>query len=169
VAIAVIARLDDEFAVAEVERFTDGLPDQKSIRPPLHITLATYGDATDIAALDAALEQTVKDWSQLSISLVGFGIFPGHPSDVWFVPVPIHLLLQLHTEVDTGLLKVAGRHCYEHGIWVPTVSIGQTAYDSDSVEVLVRLYDGPIDVTLDRIELVRTEPFEIISSRPLRD
>ena len=121
-----------------------------------------------LRAFDAALARAIGHWTQVSVSLVGFGIFPGAPSDVWLLPVPIHRLLELHTEVDAGLLEAVGRHCFEHGIWMPTVSIGQTCHDSDSVEVLVRLYDGPIDVMLDRIEIVRTDPFEIISSRPLR-
>jgi hypothetical protein len=166
-AVAVIARLNDETAEAEVETFADGLPDRQSIRPPLHIRLATYSHDADIAALSAALEQVAQGWTQVAISLVGFGIFPGNPSDVWFVPVPIHRLLQLHTELDMALFEVTGRHCSEHGIWIPSVRLGETDNDSDSVEVLVRLYSGPIDVVLDRIELVRTDPFEIISSHPL--
>jgi 2'-5' RNA ligase len=167
VPIAVIARLDDETAQAQVEMFADGLPDRCSVRPPLHLKLATYSDDTDIAALDEALARAIRPWTQLSISLVGFGVFPGDPSDVWLLPVPIHRLLQLHTEVDTGLFEAARRHCYEFGIWMPTVSLGKTTDDSDSVEVLVRLYNGPIDVMFDRVELVRTDPFEIITSRML--
>jgi hypothetical protein len=166
--IAVIARMDDETTEAQIQKLADGLPDTHSVHPPLHITLATYSNDTDIAAFDAALARAIGHWTQLSVSLVGFGIFPGNPSDVWLVPVPIHRLLQLHMEVDAALFEVAGRHCHEFGIWVPSVGLGETDHDSDSVEVLVRLYDGPIDVMLDRIELVRTEPFEVIGSYPLR-
>ena len=163
--IAVIARLDDETIEAQIKKLAAGLPDQHIVRSTLHVRLATYGDDADIAALDAALGRAIRHWTQVSVSLVGFGIFPGAPSDVWMLPVPIHRLLELHREVDAALFEVVGRHCHEFGIWLPTVNIGQTSHDSDSVEVLVRLYEAPIDVTLDRIELVRTDPFEIIGSR----
>lgn len=165
--ITVIARLDDETAAARTEWLAKGLPGLTSPGSPLHVRLATYGDDADVAALDAALRRTIRPWTQISVTLVGFGIFPGQPSDVWLLPVPIHRLLQMHMEVDAGLLTAAGRHSDEFGIWMPTVGLGQTACDSDCVEVLVSLYNGPIDVLLDRIELVRTSPFEIISSRTL--
>lgn len=165
--VAVIARLDDEIAEAHVEKFADGLPDPRSGRWPLNITLATYPDDADLVALDDALGRAIRPWTQLSVSLVGFGVFPGQPSCIWMLPVPIHRLLHLHTEVDTALLDAAGRHCYEFGIWMPTVGIAETEDDGNFIEILVRLYDGPIDVMLDRIELVRTNPFEVISSRTL--
>jgi 2'-5' RNA ligase len=150
VPVAVIARLDDETAGTTVEKFADGLPDQHDARPPLHITLATYGDDADVQALDVAVDQVIRSWTPLPVTLVGFGIFPGRPSDVWLAPVPIHRLLQLHTELDAAVFEATAKHCDEFGIWTPTV-----------------VYDGPIDVTLDRIEIVRTMPFEIISSRML--
>src|SRR5262249_27747977 len=98
---------------------------------------------------------------------VGFVLYPGQPSSIEMLPVPIHRLLRLHMEVDAALSPAAGRHSFEYGIWMPTVTLGHTGSESMSVELLVRLYEGPVEVMLDRIELIRTDPFEIISTRTL--
>jgi hypothetical protein len=154
-------------AFEQVETLIEGLPGRYIRRGPTHIRLATYNDEVDVASLDDALAKVIETWGRLSITLVGIGLFPGQPSGLWLAPVPVNELLRRHMAVDEALADVAGRRCLEHGVWTPYLSVGETAFPADAVEVLVDLCKEPIGVILDRIDLVRLEPWKVLSSLPL--
>ncbi len=164
--MAVIARLED-VAAAQVDALIEALPDHHLRRRPPHVRLATYDDEVDVVGLDEALAATTRAWTKLSIIVVGIGLSPGDPCGLSLVPVPICGLLRWHLAADDTLIPVAGRHCFEHGIWSPLLTLGYTAFPADTVEVLTALWPGPMDVTLDRIEIVRIKSFEVISSHTL--
>lgn len=167
--VAVVLRLD-EISARQVEALIETLPDQCVVRRrPPHIRLATYDDGVDVARLDEALAQAVRMWTKVSVSLAGIGVFPGEPSILWMAPTPIHDSMRWHLAVNEALVDVAGRHSYEFGIWTPYVVLGHSAYPADSIEVLTTAWEGPIEATLDRIEIVRLEPFLVLASRMLRD
>lgn len=166
--VAVILRLD-EATGAQIEIMLQALPDQPVRRGPAYIRLATYGDEVDVDGLDNALARAVCTWKKLSISLVGIGLSPGDLCWLSLLPIPITRLLRCHIAVDEALLDAAGRHCFERGIWTPHVSLGQTAFPGDAIEVLTGLWHEPIEAMLDRIDLVHLDLFQTISSRVLRD
>jgi hypothetical protein len=166
VAVAIILRLDDD-AVRQIDALTDALPDRHACRHQPHVKLATYGDEIDVARLGEALTKAVRTWNRLSISLVGIGIFPGEPSGLWLAPVPIHSLLRWHLAVDEALLDVADRHCFEFGIWAPIISIGETAVPEDAMGTLPSTWNEPIEAMVERIDIIRLEPFETITSHTL--
>ena len=111
----------------------------------------------------------MKTWRRLSVTFVGIIVFPGDPSSLSLMPIPIDDLLRRHLAVDDALMPVAGRHCFERGIWIPCLSLGPTELVGDAVEVLTTLWQEPIEATLDRVEIVRLDPFEMVSSHTLPD
>jgi hypothetical protein len=114
-----------------------------------------------------ALAKATETWTKLSISLVGIAVDPGDLCGLSFLPIPVHTLLEWHFAVDDALSKVAGDHCLEFGVWLPFLSIGQRKFPADAVEVLTDLCKGPIEVSLDRIDLVRLDPWKVLTSHPL--
>jgi hypothetical protein len=64
---------------------------------------------------------------------------------------------------------VASHPDYEVGAWVPNVTLARTEFVGDAVEVLATLWSGPIVGWSDSLDLVRLDPAEVLSSRPLRD
>jgi hypothetical protein len=87
--VAVISRLDVDGAAGRIEWLADGLADRESSRSLLYIGLATYADDSDVSELNTALARIVRPWTQLSVTLIGSGMFPGNPSDLCLPPVPI--------------------------------------------------------------------------------
>jgi hypothetical protein len=164
--VAVTLRLDAA-AFERIEGLIEAIPDRYIRRGPTCVRLATYGDEVDVAGLDDALAKVIETWRRLSVTLVGIGVFPGEPYGLRLQPIPISELLRRHMVVDEALFHVVGRHCFEYGAWLPLLSIGQTRFPADAVEVLVDLCKEPIGVILDRIDLVRLEPWKVLSSRPL--
>ena len=164
--VGVVLRLD-EASARQVAALTKALPDRHSDRNPPHITLASYDDGTDTARLDEALAEVVSSWTTVSVTLDGIAMFPGEPCELALLPIPITELIRRHIAVDEALTPVADRHCYERGIWSPSLSIGSTDYPADCIEVLTARWGGPIEATLDRIDIVRLLPFEVISIRSL--
>jgi hypothetical protein len=148
------------------------LPDSQRAAYPPHCRLATYGDEVDEASLIAGLALIIETetWPPISVGLVGYGIFPGDPSIVWALPVPIHPLFERHRILDAGLLAVTGRHSFEHGGWLPDVDLGITEYPGDAIEVLSAVWNGPIEGTLCELEVVRYQRHmapKVIFSRKL--
>jgi hypothetical protein len=159
----------DQITAAKV---TSLLPDRQRSTYPPHSRLATYNDEVDqdrlIAGLTAIIE--ADPWPPLSIGLVAYGVFPGDPSIVWALPVPIHQLLDRHRILDAGLLAVTGRQSFEHGGWLPDIDLGMTEFPADAIEALAADWHGPVEGTLCQIEVVRYrrhEPIDVIFSRRL--
>lgn len=161
--------LDSTTAAALTER----LPDAQRPSHTPHSRLVSYGDEVDQTSLIAGLKTIIqtKNWPPLSVGLVGFGLYPGHPCVVWTMPVPIHRLFEWHRRLDAGLLAAAGRHSFEHDGWLPHIHIGFTEFPGDAVEGLASAWIGPIEATMGEIEIVRYRrhgPAEVIFSQRLR-
>jgi hypothetical protein len=166
--VAVTLRLDAE-SLQQIEGMIEGLPDRYIRRRPTRICLATYGDDVDFGGLDKALGETIETWRKLSITLVGIAVDPGDLCGLSLLPIPIHKLLEWHIAVDDALYEVAGDQCFERGIWSPNLTLGRTAYPSDAIDALTALWQGPIEASLNRIDLVRLDPWKVLSSHILPD
>lgn len=172
--LAVTLRLDAEGA-APIEALWRGLAeagvDDDCLRlgyPP-HLTLGIWSEeAAPTAVLEAAMLRLAEEWPALPVAFSGLGVFPGTPALLYAAPVPNAALLACHTALAAAL---PGMDCYPHyrpGHWVPHATLGQTASAARAVEVLLPLWPGPMRGRLDRLELVRFRPVEVLRSLALR-
>ena len=83
--------------------------------------------------------------------------------------MPTTDLLTLHMTLHQALADVARHPDYEVGAWMPHVTLATMNLVGDTVEVMAALWNGPVVGWLDSLELIRLNPAEVLSSRPLRD
>lgn len=171
--VAVSLRLDQATA-DRINGLVHSLPDRRidaGFRSShmAHITLLRYDDHVDLADLDAALATATIAWQRLHITLGGIGVFAVDPPIVCLTVVPTIELLARHAILHEALPDLACHPLYEPGGWVPHVSLADTVFVADSVEVITAFWTEPISGTADFVDLVSLEPFQILSSRRLRD
>jgi 2'-5' RNA ligase len=169
--VAITLRLDPTTA-SKIDALVEALPDRRPAATgpayPPHIKLATYGDSVDVSDLDAALATSTGAWEKLGVTLAGIGVFPGDPPALCLLPAPTTNLLGRHTRLHKALADLPPHPLYQVGAWVPHVMLGHTELVGDAIEVLAALWSGPIVGLVDSLDLVRFDPTELLSSRPLR-
>jgi len=172
--LAVTLRLDAASA-APVEALWRGLAeagvDDDCLRlgyPP-HLTLGIWPEeVAPVATLEAAMLWLAEECPALPVAFSGLGVFPGAPAVLYAAPVPNAALLACHAALAEAL---PGVDCHPHcrpGHWVPHVTLGQATSAARAVEVLLPLWPGPVQGWLDRLELVRFRPVEVLRSLVLR-
>ena len=169
--LAIVLRVDAATA-GFIDAMTYNLPDRPDYDPrrsyPPHIRLAVFDDAMDAGDVDAALATATGRWQAMPITLVGIGVFPSDPAVVWLAPMPTAELLALHATLRRTLADFAYHPHYEIGGWMPHVVMARTKLLADAVEVLATTWMEPIVGWLDCLDLVRLDPIEVLSRRPLR-
>jgi hypothetical protein len=173
VPLAIVLRLDVATAsrvAALVEALPDRVREVGAIRQsyPAHVVLATYGDQVDVADLDAALATWTGCWPRLPIILAGVGVFPADPPGVCLLLAPSIDLLKRHSTLHRALADLRSHYAYDVDGWVPHVILARTNLVGDAVEVLTSIWTGPITGWLESLDLVRLDPVEVLSARPLR-
>lgn len=135
-----------------------------------HITLAILPDGIDAEALATAGFATARGWDALPVTLAGLGVFPGEPAVVWAAPVATEALLARQRALHAALAAFPVHAHYQPGAWVPHVTLSKDggAPASRIVEAATAAWDGPISGWLDRLELVRFRPVEILRSVALQ-
>jgi 2'-5' RNA ligase len=169
--VDIVLRLDDATA-SKIGPLIEALPDRCPGRPPrhlAHITLASYANTVDVSDLDAALATATGRWKRLPITLAGFGVFHGESSTLWLAPAPTADLLSMHTTLLRALADLPVHPLYEVGAWVPHVTLAETKFPPDAIEVLATMWNGPITGWAESLDLMCLDPFGVLSSRPLRD
>lgn len=169
-AVAAVLALDLGIT-ARIFGLVKALPDLSVQRPGWmpHIVLASYSDAVDVADVDAALS-TATDWVRWPITVAGIGVFPGAPTaSINLLVVPTPDIMGRHSVLHRALAAIPTHPAYQPGKWVPHVSLGQTDLVADSVEVLTTMWPGQMVGWAVSLDLVRTDTWELLSSRPLRD
>jgi 2'-5' RNA ligase len=170
--LAVTLRLDDAAAapiLAMWRALAEGGVDDGCLRlgyPP-HVTLAVWPEEAPVEPLAAAVGRFGAEWGALPVALAGFGVFPGAPAVVWAAPVATETLLERQAAL---VAAVPGTPCHPHyrpGHWVPHVTLGQTDALGRAMEALAPLWRGPLPGRLDRLELVRFRPVEVLRGLPL--
>lgn len=132
-----------------------------------HITLAVYADDAPVATLRNALEHLSGTWQPLCVTLAGLGVFPGPSAILWAVPAVTPALLDRHAALHAALPGLAPQEHYRPGAWVPHVTLtGGLADPAPALALLLRLW-RPAAGWLDRVELVRFRPVEVLWSNPL--
>lgn len=170
-AVAVVLALDLA-TTARLYGLINALPDALPRQPwrAQHIVLASYPDNVDVADLDAAMATVTSRWTRLPITLAALGVLFGKPAaTVIALPVPSLDLIQRHATLHAALADLGSDPSYKPGVWLPHIVLAETILVADSVEVLSAVWPGPITGWAVSLDLVRTEPLELLSSRPLRD
>ena len=132
-----------------------------------HITLAVYPDDADARALAASAAALSVQWKRLPVRFVGLGIFPGAPAVLWLAPVVNSSLLVRHAHL---LARHAASGHWASGAWVPHVTLSAALANPDALAAATGLAAAaltPFDATLDRVELVRFAPLEVVFSGAL--
>lgn len=176
---AVTLRLDAD-ADAKVDRLLDRLGQAGVSRSRLalgyaaHVTLAILDGAVDEAALIRHVASASADMVAVRMTIAGLGVFPGAggaPSCLWLAPVATPELRRPHGTVAAALPGGAAIHPhYADAAWVPHVTLaddlGSLAVAGQAVAALEGA-DFPGRCTLDRIEVVRFRPVEVLWTRSL--
>ena len=135
-----------------------------------HLTLAVLPDTVPAAEIEKAALRVAENRAPFSVVLAGIGIFPGTPPVVWAAPAVTDGPLAGHAALLESLAPFAVHPHYRPGNWVPLVTFSQNGPSSAAraVEVLASAWDGPIYTLLERVELVRFLPVEILRSQAFR-
>ena len=132
-----------------------------------HITLAVYPDDADAGALAASAAALSMQWKRLPVRFVGLGIFPGAPAVLWLAPVVNSSLLVRHAHL---LARHAASSHWASGAWVPHVTLSAALANPNALAAATELAAStltPFEAALDRVELVRFMPLEVLFSGPL--
>ena len=144
---------------------TDGFDaDRYQLGYAPHITLAIYPNETSIDRLRSALEDTCRNWEALPIRFAGLGAFPGEGAVLWAVPAVTAELLARHQAIQAALADLEVHPHYRPGAWVPHVTLsGPLPNPGPALMALLSNWE-PITGLLDRVDLVRFCPVEILQS-----
>jgi 2'-5' RNA ligase len=144
----------------------DASDDAVQLGYPPHLTLAVFADESSQARLVAAA-RGVMARPGLPITLVSLGLFPGTPSALFLAPVVTPALLAMHAEILAAVDGEPIEPHYQCGHWVPHITLAKDlTHPAAAVAALDPLL-LPIDGLLDRIEVVRFRPVEILASHQL--
>jgi 2'-5' RNA ligase len=172
---AVTAPLDST-AAATVERMwhelADRIGDDGAIRLGYapHISLAILSDMAPAAKIEEAVFGGLNNWEPFDVVLASIGVFPGAPPVVWIGPVVTERLLTWHASLYAALASLPVHPHYHPDAWVPHVTLSQERLSSaaQTIEIVTSMWKGPINVRLERIELVRFQPVQILRSEAFR-
>ncbi len=133
---------------------------------PPHLTLAVCPGAADTDRLLTATQECVADWRRSPITLASLGWFPGRPAGMFLAPVITAVLLARHAALITALGTENIDPHYQVGHWVPHVTLAKDIADP-AVSYPRETLQLPIDAVVDRVEVVRFRPVEVLASFPL--
>ena len=173
---AVTAPLDST-AAATVERMWHELADRIGADGGVglgcapHISLAILSDMAPAAKIEEAVFGGVlNNWEPFDVVLASIGVFPGVPPVVWIGPVVTERLLTWHASLYAALASLPVHPHYHPDAWVPHVTLSQEGLSSaaQGIEIVTSMWKGPINVRVERIELVRFRPVQILRSEAFR-
>ncbi|HUB11777.1 MAG TPA: 2'-5' RNA ligase family protein [Acetobacteraceae bacterium] len=141
--------------------------DCRDVGYPPHITLGIYADDASMEALGAVLPKLATNRAAIPIAFAGLGLFIEPAASVWAVPAPTEALLACHAALLRALPDVAPHQHYRRGTWVPHVTLSGPLRDPASALAVVLPLWRPTAGLLDRVELVRFRPVEVVHSAAL--
>jgi 2'-5' RNA ligase len=135
-----------------------------------HITLSVLPDASSASDIERAAFRVAGKWEPLSVILAGLGVFPGPGPVSWIAPVVTAELLSRHAELHEALRSMDVHPHYRPESWMPHVTLtqGRTVAVANAIACANAAWRGPISARLERIDIVRFHPAELLQSRPLR-
>ncbi len=163
----------DNAAAAAVERMwcelADRIGDDGGVRLGYapHISLAILSDLAPAAKIEKAVFGSVlNNWEPFDVVLASIGVFPGVPPVVWIGPVATERLLARHASLYAALAPFPVEPHYRPDAWVPHVTLSKEGLSSaaQAIGIVTSMWTGPINARLERIELVRFRPVQILRS-----
>ena len=132
-----------------------------------HITLAIYPNDTPVQTPIEAMDHLAPLWTSLPVALSGFGVFPGLTSVLFAAPIASPSLLARQAQWLTAVPDLPIHQHYRTGHWVPHVTLTAPLRMPDrALSTLLPLWCS-VEGRLDRVDLVRFRPVEILRSHPL--
>ena len=154
----------DEADVAPITTRLQALAASGIADTPPRITLAAYPDNADPAALAATAAALSVQWKRLTVRFAGLGVFPGEPAVLWLLPVATSALLVRHAQL---LARHPAHGPWASGAWVPHVTLSDALPDPAALAAAVsRAAEGfqPFEATLAHVDLIRTDPADLLFS-----
>lgn len=130
--------------------------------PHVTLTLLPDGAAEEVRR---AMLQAAEGWDALPVVLASLGVFPGPSPVLHAAPVPDPALIERHRALCRRLPPGIDPH-YRPGAWVPHVTLARDVAGR-LLDTVTAGWDGPVTGRLDRLELVRFHPVEVLESRAL--
>ncbi|HEU0217914.1 MAG TPA: 2'-5' RNA ligase family protein [Stellaceae bacterium] len=141
--------------------------DRHQLGYPPHVTLAVCPDTARRERLDTVIS-LARAWSALPVTLSGIGIFASSVSILWVAPAVTAELLDRHRAV---LGMIDGEDIdpyYRKDVWVPHITLAETLTDPAPALTAILPLWRPVSGFLDRIELIRFRPVEVLWSLVLK-
>jgi 2'-5' RNA ligase len=132
-----------------------------------HITLAVYPDDADASALAATAAALSVQWKMLRVRIAGLGIFANSPAVLYLAPVVTSALLVRHAQL-LARHPAAGHSA--SGAWVPHVTLSAALAAPSGLAAAVATVSpvfAPFEAALDRIDLIRFAPVDVLFSGAL--
>lgn len=131
-----------------------------------HLTLAVFADDANPSRLIAAARD-IMTRPRLPITLVSLGLFPGTQSTLFLAPVVTPALLAMHAAILASADgEPIGLH-YQAGHWVPHVTLAKDLTQPAAAMAALDPLPLPFDGVLDKTEVVRFRPVEVLASHDL--
>jgi 2'-5' RNA ligase len=169
---AITLRLDAN-ATVMVEAMWQALASQgvsdESLRlgyPP-HLTLAVFADSANPERLLAAARDHAAHWPAMLSTFAALGLFPGTPSTLFLAPIVTPTLLERHATLLTSLTGEPIDLHYQCGQFVPHVTLADDLTDPAAAVAALNRSPLPIRAVLDRLDVVRFRPVEVLESQIL--
>jgi 2'-5' RNA ligase len=107
------------------------------------------------------------EWAALPISLSGLVVFPHPATTLWAAPVVTPALLARQAELHAALHDLPIHPHYRPDAWVPHVTLSGALADPGAALTAVLKLWRPLNGWLDRLDLVRFRPVQILQSHAL--
>jgi 2'-5' RNA ligase len=171
-AYAITLRLDTTAAVLVEAMWqvlaSRGVSDEAlRLHYPPHLTLAVLADTADPEYLLAAARQCAARWRELPTTFASLGLFQGTPATLFLAPVVTADLLARHAALLTALTGEPVDPHYQIGQFVPHVTLAKDVVDPAAAVAALGRLPMPITAVLDRSDVVRFRPVEILESHTL--
>ena len=133
-----------------------------------HLTLAVFADGVRPERLLTAAREWAAQWPAMPTTFASLGLFPGPPSTLFLAPIVTPELLQRHAALLTFLTGEPIDPHYRCGQFVPHVTLASDLADPAAAVAALNPLPLPIQAVLDRLDVVRFRPVEIMESHILR-
>jgi 2'-5' RNA ligase len=147
---------------------SSGISDEAlQLRYPPHLTLGVFDDSANPERLLTATRQYAGQWPQLPTAFASLGWFPGTPATMFLAPVVTSQLLERHAALLACVTGEPIDPYYQIGRYVPHVTLAGDLVDAAAAVAAVTPLLLPITALLDRLDVVRFRPVEILESHVL--
>jgi 2'-5' RNA ligase len=161
---AAAQRIEAMWRILDARNLSDHMR-RLAYRP--HVTLGLW-DELDVEDAMPRLAAFAASLPPIECGFAALASFPGPDGVLWAVPVTTRALLAAHARLHAEL-AIPTRPHYRVGAWVPHCTLGMQLSAKKAAAALEELSAAwePFPARLDRLDLVRFNPVEILWERKL--